>query len=182
MEPRVTKLEPKLVLMSRLVTDAFHGTSKSLALVIQSEGFKTSVGDDLYLGDGVYFFESSSSGAKEWAVNHYGANDAAVLQCEIKLGRCMDLTDAEHIDFIARAADLVRSAARKRKGAKQSMELTDALVINFVGQICNLDSVRAVHISKSKGKLFAGSHFYYHSRLYICVRNLRNILRTIRVL
>lgn len=167
--------------MDRLIPDAFHGTSKKRASAINSEGFKPSVGKDLYLGDGVYFFESSQSYAEHWAIDHYGPEEAAVFQCKVRLGRCIDLTDAKTIDFVARFAELVRNQAMSRRSLKQKIGITDALLINLICQRAEFDSVRAASVSSDKGKIFSGSRFYFQSRLIVCVRNINNIVRTERI-
>lgn len=52
--------------------NGFHGTSLKSAELIINSNFKPSIGDDEWLGNGVYFFISSISSkpeqqAEEWA-------------------------------------------------------------------------------------------------------------------
>lgn len=47
-----------------------HGTSKEAWKSIEISQFNLSYGDDLWLGDGVYFFEDNKAMAQEWAKAH----------------------------------------------------------------------------------------------------------------
>jgi hypothetical protein len=45
-----------------------------------------------WLGAGIYFWESSRSRAKKWAIEQFG-DEADVLEVEIELGHCLDLLE-----------------------------------------------------------------------------------------
>src|SRR5688500_3880636 len=76
----------------RLVT-VYHGTSVEHATeVVQGKAFLLSENDYDWLGHGVYFWECAPFRAWDWATAKYGA-DAAVIEAEIRLGHCLDLTD-----------------------------------------------------------------------------------------
>ncbi|MGB8993059.1 MAG: hypothetical protein WCD80_13480 [Desulfobaccales bacterium] len=157
----------------KIVPDAFHGTLLKNVAEILSEGFRLSRGPSQFLGDGIYFFESSEWHAKNWALRHRerGTDRIAVIQAIINLGHCFDLHNAEY-----------RGLAREiktnleRKGTKK---ITDAVVINLLAtKFTIIDSVRATYISTEHGRgqrIFEGSRFFEYVQLMICVRKVENI-------
>lgn len=152
----------------KIVPDAFHGTSVALSKDIVNEGFKPSTGERQFLGDGVYFFESSIAHARGWARPKFHPGPIAVFRAVVNLGRCLDLHDIEHRELLRKTRDKLQQSGKK---------ITDAFVINFVAENFHLvDSVRATFSDPKYGKLFDESKFTAHSQLIICIRNLRNIL------
>jgi hypothetical protein len=71
----------------------YHGTTKPRAEQILTEGFIPSRNPYDWLGDGVYFFERAPSRALEWAAEVHTPADACVVESEIELRDCLDLTD-----------------------------------------------------------------------------------------
>jgi len=52
----------------KIIPDAYHGTDFASACnILREKKFRTSTGEHQYLGDGVYFFESSIQEAQNWA-------------------------------------------------------------------------------------------------------------------
>ena len=157
----------------KIVPDAFHGTSSKNAKKILSEGFQISRGPGQFLGDGVYFFESSEWHAKNWALRHRDrlTEKIAVIQALINLGHCYDLHNAEYRKLARETKENLN-----RHGTK---EITDAVVINFLAtKFKIIDSVRATYISTEYGRgqrIFEGSRFFEYVQLMICVRRTENI-------
>ncbi|HUT44222.1 MAG TPA: hypothetical protein VMW95_07775 [Desulfobacterales bacterium] len=159
---------------NKIVPDAFHGTRLEHARKIhQDKKFMSGYNEKSYLGDGVYFYESSLEYAKIWARKNSNNGRIGVIRSYINLGRCLDLHDREHLDFLRKTASDLSERTEKT--------ISDAFVINFVAEITGnkIDTVRATYtrnIKKFGTKVFSGSHFYYENELIICVRNLKNIL------
>jgi hypothetical protein len=156
----------------KIVPDAYHGTSQETAEQIQKEErFLPSTGEDQYLGNGVYFFESSEWHARDWARKRCGDGKIGIICAGIDLGRCLDLNNGEHRGFIKTVA--IKLAKMSGKA------VTDALVINFITSYsAKVDTVRASYLGvnyQGGKKIFPGSHFYDYSQLMICVKNLGNI-------
>jgi hypothetical protein len=87
---------------NRIVT-GYHGTSLQTATSILSGGtFELSQNDYDWLGHGVYFWEHAPYRAWDWAKEKYGS-DAAVIEAEIRLGHCLDLTDIRYTKAITLA-------------------------------------------------------------------------------
>jgi hypothetical protein len=155
----------------KTVPDAYHGTSKDNAEKIEKEGFNPSTGEDDFLGNGVYFFESSEWHAKNWARRRH--KDIGVIIAEIRLGNCLELNNKEHRDLIRETAvGLVKSGYK---------DITDTVVINFitVKWPSMIDTVRASYLGpkfQHAKKIFPGSRFYDFQQLMICVKNLNNII------
>jgi hypothetical protein len=174
----------KIEHFNKIVPDAYHGTSKANADKIIKSGFEISIGDDQYLGQGVYFFEGSRSSAERWANRSYHLPDCAVIQAMLNLGRCLDFHIPEHVEFIILAKDeiLKRQAALPGTNPEKRKIITDGVVVNFLAKLAVIDTVRASQIiPKSKkpliiSKTFPGSHFYNPQLLIICVRNLASIV------
>ena len=59
-----------------------------------------------WLGDGIYFWENNLRRAMEWA-EEMVKGEPAVIEAEIRLGRCFDLTSSEEIDALKRVYDEV---------------------------------------------------------------------------
>ena len=51
----------------RIEIYGYHGTSKTKAMNIQSNGFVASDNDYDWLGTGIYFFQDAPIRAKQWA-------------------------------------------------------------------------------------------------------------------
>ena len=78
----------------------YHGCSREAADRILSEGqFLPSTKAYDWLGEGVYFWEYAPYRALEWAGEKCArtGGDPAVVRATIRLGRCLNLLDIEHI-------------------------------------------------------------------------------------
>ncbi len=158
----------------KIVPDAYHGTSKPAAQKIISTGqFEPSTDPDLYLGDGVYFFESSIQHAIDWARKKFGVTSSlGIIRAAIKMGRCLNLTLPEHQVFCLQVKEELEGYERR--------DWTDAAVINYIAEnIVFPDTVRAVFLpgAKKARKMFPGSHFFKDIQIFICVKSVDNILQ-----
>lgn len=95
--------------------DGYHGTSYKNASIIVESDYKRSLGDDEWLGDGVYFFINGLSTkpkeqAKKWAIaqawdktrkkhsyKEYGIIKSVI---EVDEDNFLDLTNEEGIEFL----------------------------------------------------------------------------------
>jgi hypothetical protein len=158
------------------IPDAYHGTSKANAEIILREGFKPSVGEKQYLGDGVYFFESSKHEAVTWARRTYDEHQVAVIHAMIRLGRCFDLYNHEYLTFFVNFAERLRQEAEQRhlRSGRPMVTVTDALVVNLIAQKVKIDTVRAGRSRRAR-RMFPGSNWFLGQQIIICVRNIHNI-------
>jgi hypothetical protein len=165
--------------IEKIVPDAYHGTSKTNARRIQNSGFRISDGSHQYLGSGVYFFEGSMLSALQWAKRSFPSIECTVLHAIVNLGICLDFHNPEHADFIVemKEAIVTRQKTLPADDPNRFSPITDAVVINGLADLVQIDTVRASYVSiKSGRKIFPGSHFFNPQQLIICVRNLDRIL------
>jgi hypothetical protein len=136
-----------------------------------------------WLGEGIYFWESSRSRAEQWAVEQFGGQ-ADVLEVEIELGRCLNLLESTYHTGLRATYQNLRAVYRSLgwtlpKNQKKRHDL-DCLVINkfvkfmerFVGeQGISFQTVRGVF---EEGRpLFAGSAIRAQSHVQIAVRDIQ---------
>jgi len=158
--------------INKVVPDAFHGTSKTIAEhIIRTKKFKPSTGNDCFLGDGIYFFEAGKEHAKWWAHNRYPGQQIGIIIAEIQLGKCLDLSDPVHLELVK----LTKNKIEKTEFAKK---ITDTLVINFLTNKIDIEieTVRGYFPSSPKEKIFEGSRIYQYLHIVICVKRQENIL------
>ena len=75
----------------------YHGCSAEVAArVLAGDPLATSRNPWDWLGQGVYFWEYGPVRARQWAEEHCGSGEPAVLEARIRLGRCLNLMDAAH--------------------------------------------------------------------------------------
>ena len=92
----------------------YHGCSRETAeRILAGERLIPSTKRYDWLGVGIYFWEYGPFRAYEWAEQRFGSN-AAVLEATIRLGRCFNLLDIEHLADLREAYEraLARSEAR----------------------------------------------------------------------
>ncbi len=93
--PRSTK-----VIQAPRTVVGYHGCTLQTAQQILAEGrFLLSTKAYDWLGEGVYFWEYAPYRALDWATLKCAkeGGEPAVLQVSIRLGRCLNLLDVEHI-------------------------------------------------------------------------------------
>jgi hypothetical protein len=168
MEKELSKIEYK----EKIVPDAYHGTSLNNALnIIKEKRFQYKRDGNLYLGDGVYFYEASIWHAVEWCRRCHKDKDYGIICATINLGKCLDLANYEYRALLTKIA-----LKLKFKGFD---EITDSFVINFIATVIDpFDTVRHSHIVEEEGygKIFHGSRIPEFYQLIICVRNQDRIL------
>lgn len=170
-----------------------HGTRAEWASSIVTEGFRPSVTEEDWLGDGSYFFEDAPQMAHEWANLKHPDHEPCIFEAEIDLSRCLDLLDGEGQDrlqpFYERRIRLrgrETVAEMKQKFAPDAFGDFDCDVINFACDSLaeggdRFDVVRAA--CRAAGRLYedpAGelpsSRFYLRDHIQLAVRNRCAIL------
>ena len=155
----------------KIIPDAYHGTTNDFAdKIISKSKFAASTGDQQYLGDGAYFFESSLGSAKWWgrnAARKRSLTGFSAIRAVLNLGRCLDFNNCDHAKLIA--------DVRNQLACRGVKDLNDAVVINFIGGKCDVDSVRACYGYNKSKYVFNGSRFKTNVYIMICMRNLNLI-------
>lgn len=163
-------MDKQLPHLEKIIPDAYHGTSQENATnIVASQVFIKSQDRDCYLGNGIYFYESSKKSAKEWALDKY--DSVGIIRATILLGKCFDLANQEIRDLFKE----VRSLMLTKKP-----ECTDASVINYAAtHLFDIHTVRGVFIRKKLKKVFPGSRLYTETHIMICVREPANIINIV---
>lgn len=158
--------------ISKIIPDAYHGTSSSRAKTILKYGFTHSRNEDEYLGDGIYFFEGSILQAQNWASRTF-EGDIGIINAIINLNSCLDLTTEEGREIIKQCRKMM---IEQKKGLSEA-RFPDTVIINFLASMTEIDTVRANYVRVSEKKIYPQSKFYDYSQLMICVRNEKCILK-----
>lgn len=176
----------------------FHGCDEAVAARIfsgQTSHLTRSQNSYDWLGGGIYFWESSSHRALEWArlrkAHPSGAKsrriiNPAVVGAVIDLGNCLNLLDSRFVAIVRDGHAVLRKALEKsgvpmplNKPLRGSGELLlrdlDCAVINMVHLLRQrkhlppFDSVRAAFIEGQP--IYDGGAFYDKNHIQICVCN-----------
>jgi hypothetical protein len=169
---------------SQRIVVGYHGTSARKAEAIFRERlFQPSENDYDWLGHGIYFWEEAPYRAWRWAGQKYG-HDAAVVQANIRLGRCLDLTDIRYTKAIRQAFDGLREAYATKKivlpANRGKARLLDCLVINYCAMyvFTDCETVRAPFLEGPP--IFEGSALLTESHIQVVVRKPTAIINDIR--
>jgi hypothetical protein len=152
----------------QIIKEAYHGTSETQARLIIEYGFNKSTGERQYLGDGVYFFESSKSQARMWG-RQRKYDHVVVLKAVVELKNCLDFTDFQTRKDVGKFAANLQRKFSEKFGSRH--RLSDAQVINTIAKFTEIDTVRASFTKPDYGTIFPGSRIFDYVQLIICVRN-----------
>lgn len=155
----------------------YHGTSVIAAESILKVGFKQSVNEYDWLGDGVYFFQDAPKMAWSWARRHHRDN-ASVIKAKINLDDCMDFLDIEWASFLPKMHDAFlkqlklanKEIPRQTSGAHR----LDRSVINYtIGVLAEQNiNIRCVRGIFGEGKpLYPNSALLENSHIQIVIRD-----------
>lgn len=168
----------------KVIPDAFHGTCLKYSNNILSGKYQFSFGDNLRLGDGIYFYESSLEDAEAWASNKANCNEVAVLQSIIAVqeDKILDLHNYDDKKLLSEFAEEIENKFKEE--GKDTDIISDGFIINYICKVFDdVFMVRATftditHIQK----LHKRSNYSEYSQLVICVRNHDIIKNTKQVL
>lgn len=160
----------------------FHGTSAERASSILSGGFRPSMNDYDWLGDGVYFFQDAPHRAWEWARARHG-DQATVVRAHIALTNCMDFLDIQWARLLARVHDqfvsMVKSAGMpmpvQTSGAHRLDRLVINYAVNYAADVLEREGVRvdSVRAAFAEGRpAFPNSAILDRSHIQIAVRSV----------
>ena len=164
----------------------YHGTDMGRARKVLATGrFAPSENDYDWIGHGVYFWEFAPLRAWQWARRRYGS-DASVIEAQIELGYCLDLTDVRFTDSLRAAYEGLREA-HARTGTplpvnRGKARCLDCLVINYVCSaiLPECETVRAPFLEGDP--IYDGSALLTQSHVQLVVRSSSCIRPLLRVL
>lgn len=171
----------------------FHGLDQDIATKILNQKLEFKASENIYdwLGNGIYFWESSPERALDFAST---AEDRglkpnktpSVLGAVIDLGNCLDLTDQKYLNFVRVAYERLADEANRENRTLPSNRKTnsedfnfklrelDCAVIRYAHQIaCEnnepFDTVRAVFVEGND--LYPTAGFKAKNHIQIAVLN-----------
>ncbi len=166
----------------------YHGCSQEAAdRILSEQQFLPSTRTYDWLGAGVYFWEYAPYRALDWAIlkSAHAGGKPAVIRATIKLGRCLNLLDIEHIPGLLKAytsfAETIEEA-RLPCNTERGAHFLDRLIIDAY---CRAITRRAaspfqtVRGSFAEGDpIYPGSKILQKAHTQIAVRDTTCILRT----
>jgi len=172
---------------SRSIILGYHGCDRATALKVANgeDELRPSKNEWDWLGNGLYFWEDSSSRALAWSQET--AKEPAVLGAVIDLGNCLNLIDTEHVESVKAAYVVYIESCKssnmtpaRNKGLNFRARYLDCAVFNTLHKLReqdhqpSFDSVRAFFVEGEP--LYETSGLRALDHIQICVRNPRNIL------
>jgi len=172
---------------------AFHGCDEDIRnqIVMGDKGFKASMNDYDWLGNGMYFWEYNHQRAYSFALDRQKhpksalsvINKAAVLGAVIELKNCLDLLDSKFLDLVKSSYNNYQDSYKMLghdmpknvnvSGSKDRLlRRLDCAVIENLHTLNTenpFDSVRGVFIEGDP--LYEGAGFNEKNHIQICVRN-----------
>ena len=159
------------------IVKAYHGTSSSIAHIIEREGFQLSRNTYDWLGDGVYFFQDGLLRAWEWAGARHG-EDAAIIGADIHIVNCLDMLDLGWNEVLSDGYDgyiqLLRKTGRSEPTQSGRAHPLDREVINYTVSVLNDNGIpiACVRASFREGRpVYPNSAFFDRSHIQIAVRD-----------
>jgi hypothetical protein len=165
----------------------YHGCSQEAADRIFAERrFLPSIRAYDWLGEGFYFWEYAPYRALEWAEQkcEQEGGTPAVIRATIKLGRCLNLLDIEHIPELMRVYSSVvemLGAARMPHNTERGAHFLDREIIDtycraFAQRV--ISPLQTVRGSFAEGApIYPGSKILQRAHTQIAVRDTTCILR-----
>lgn len=154
--------------------DVFHGTSVKNGTQILSTGvFPQADYPGSWLGPGTYFWEGDRDRAVQFASRRFGAN-YMVLQTQLKLGRCLDMTQSKWVPFVRTAYDSLALQRRHHKDAMpRNVGRKHFLDFQVISHLCktqgDFDTIRCAF--RDGSRIYPGAGFFDLSQVMIVVRN-----------
>ncbi len=149
-----------------------HGTSRQVAEIVLSKGFRASQNSYDWLGDGAYFWQNAPLRAMEWAVQTF-AHDAVVIEATIEVRDFINLLDVEWMSWLSEVHDQYLDEL-KRSGEPLPVQSDRAHRLDGVSILeASGIPVRGIIGAFREGRpVFTNSALYSHSHVQIAVRDL----------
>ena len=165
----------------------YHGCSLETAYRILSEGrFEASTKAYDWLGEGVYFWEYAPYRALDWAKRkcEKDGSKPGVIKATVKLGRCLNLLDIEHIPGLLSTYEVYLEtvgAARLPRNTERGAHYLDREVIDSYCRAIakqTASPLQTVRGSFAEGDpIYPGSKILTRAHTQIAVRDAACIQR-----
>lgn len=165
-----------------IVVTGYHGTSKTAAQRILTEGFVPSVNEWDWLGHGIYFWQDAPVRAYRWAEERLAGTTevAVVVAARIRLDGFFDLLDQRGMKTLRGLATKFQNHSGRLSNARGANRL-DCAVFNFTTRVLSLlgvkvDGYRAACVEGNR--LTPGSPIYDLSHVQLVVISHKAILKS----
>jgi len=165
----------------------YHGCSRDTAdTILAEQRFLPSTRAYDWLGEGVYFWEYAPYRAREWAeaLCTRDGGEPAVIRATIRLGRCLNLLDIEHIpDLVLMYQSFVRrlSESQLPRNTHRGAHFLDRLIIDSHCRVTEDETtipIQTVRGTFAEGDpIYPGSKILHKAHTQIAVRDASCILR-----
>jgi len=166
----------------------YHGCSREAAdRILAEDRFLPSIRSYDWLGEGVYFWEYTPYRALEWASARCAqtGGEPAVIRANVKLGRCLNLLDIEHMPALAQIYHSfveTLGEAQLPRNTERGAHFLDRLIIDAHCRVVarrTLSPLQTVRGSFAEGEpIYPGSKILVKAQAQIAVRDPTCILRT----
>ena len=180
------KPSPAKLLVAPRTIVGYHGCAETAAeQILAGKPFLPSTKTYDWLGEGVYFWEYAPYRALEWAeqISARRGGKPAVLRATIKLGRCVNLLDIEHIPGLTQIYDNfagAAGAAELPRNTERGAHFLDRAIIDaYCRVIANrkVGPLQTVRGSFAEGApIYPGSKILRRAHTQIAVRDASCIL------
>ena len=161
----------------------YHGTSREAVEHLLAGDIRQSDQRYEWLGTGFYLWQDSPWRARQWAMEHHGA-DAAVVAARVSLDGCMDLLDPRWQELLADAdaefvAECLAAGEMVPVNRDSGNRARDCATINF---FCDRAEESGLHIRSVRAifeegePIFEASAIRTQSHQQIAVRDTTAIL------
>lgn len=165
----------------------YHGTSRRAAAgILADQRLLPSSKTYDWLGEGVYFWEYAPYRALDWAVRRCAreGGEPAVIRATVRLGRCLNLLDSEHIPGLTQMYDSFAEAAEDVPLPQNTARGAHFLDRRVIDAYCRaVDRRSAIPFQTVRGSFAEGNPIYPGSKVLtkahtqIAVRDAACILR-----
>ena len=159
----------------------YHGCTRNVAeQILAEQGFLPSTQAYDWLGGGAYFWEYAPYRAMEWAQsrNRRSSVDFSVIGATIRLGRCLNLLDTEHIpklESLYKEFVVTLGSENLPRNTSQGAHYLDRSVIEAccltVEQISDLSFQTVRGSFPEGGAIYEGSRILRRAHTQIAVRD-----------
>lgn len=154
----------------------YHGTATGMAEKIEIDGYKASTDDISWLGQGVYFFRSSSGSveidglneAKSWVISVKKYHRWVIFEAKIISAKFLDLVDnIEHRKYYEIARGKMLEMYDRQKKPRNA--LRDFIVFKYIDEQNDFDFIRAL---VDAGRQEYSSFIVKRPQIQICVKQM----------
>lgn len=147
----------------------YHGTTRTYGEnIMATKYFRYSVGEEEWLGTGVYFFEDDIIQARDFCVKARQYKAWMIIKSEIKATKVIDLINSEHLAEFRTIANKIRDRYKKQSDGRPR-ELLNSVILNIMYRVNPYELVRACFVIPRAREIYRTN--ITPMQIQLCVRN-----------